>query len=124
MVIANISFPGALAIRVTSGVADHLRNTSRSLVKYIISTDFGPLVTSAQDVSDAVASFVSPSGSLVTVLRETHGESDEKKRFVEVWKEANLQAIADVTKMHGSFYTDSKRRIAIYSRDKISDTGI
>lgn len=99
---------------MTSGIVDYLRNTRRSLVKHIISTDSGTFVTSAQDASDAVASFVSPSGGLVAVLRESAGDSGEKKRLVEVWKGASLQAIADVTKLHGSFYTDGKCSIDVY----------
>ena len=91
---------------MTSSVVDHLRNTRRSLVKHIVTTDSGPFITPAQDASDAVSSFVSPTGSLVAVLREAPGRNDEKKRFVEVWKGNSLHAIADVTKLHGSFYTD------------------
>ncbi|KLO07772.1 alpha/beta-hydrolase [Schizopora paradoxa] len=98
---------GASTIRVTSSVVDHLRNTRRSLVKHIITTSSGSFITPAQDASDAVSSFVSSTGSLVAVLRETQGQNGEEKRFVEVWKENSLQAIADVTKIHGSFYTDA-----------------
>ncbi len=99
-------------IRVTTSVADQLKNTKRSLVKYVSIYPSETFATPAQDMSDAVATFPSPSGSLLAVLRESFVEGGEKKRFVEVWKGSSLQAISDVTKLHGSFYVDGEIRFS------------
>ncbi|KLO15567.1 hypothetical protein SCHPADRAFT_253490, partial [Schizopora paradoxa] len=91
-------------IRVTTSVEDHLKNTYRSLVKYISVSPSDAYATPAQDLSDAVATFPSPSGALLAVLRESTADGGEKKRFVEVWRGSSLQAVSEVTKLHGSFY--------------------
>ena len=94
-------------IRVTTSVSDHLRNTKRTMVKYV--TAASPyFATPAQDAGDAVASFASPSGSLCAVLREVAVEGGDKKRFVEIWKGDTLKAEKEVTKLHGAFYMDGK----------------
>ena len=105
-------------LRVTTSVNDHLRNRTRSLVKYVFPSNTntnanananaggaGAFATPAQDMGDAVASFVSPSGTHLVVLREST-TNDIDARFVEVWQGDLLMWSKDVTGEHGSFYTD------------------
>jgi acylaminoacyl-peptidase len=63
-----------------------------------------------EEAGDMVASAMSPSGTLLAVLREQADQalSGGKKRYVELWREENLEISLDVTEKHGSFYTDGK----------------
>ena len=100
-------------VRVTTSVTDHSRNTKRTLVKFV--TAAAPyFATPATDAGDASVSYVSPTGSLLAVLREVSGESGEKRRFVEVWKGDTLKAQKEVTKTHGAFYTDGAYMFIVF----------
>ncbi|KAI5121465.1 hypothetical protein M0805_003922 [Coniferiporia weirii] len=101
--------PQNLTVRVTTSVNDHVRNVKRNMVKHVfVSPETEEeFATPAQDQSDAVASYASPSGRLLIVLRETYAEDIHgKKRFVEVWDGDALRASQEVTKTHGGFYID------------------
>lgn len=63
----------------------------------------------SQDVSpEVLTSIVSQSGKLIAILRETSESSGGKKRFVEVWAGERLEVSVEVSKLHGSFYTDGQ----------------
>jgi hypothetical protein len=58
-------------------------------------------------VSDVVSWAASPSGKYIANLREVSGDTkDEKKRFVEVWRDGRLEVQCEVTDTHKSFYAD------------------
>ncbi|KAF8591662.1 alpha/beta-hydrolase [Ramaria rubella] len=89
-------------IRVTTSVRDHLRNVKRTAVKHIVSTASDVIATPSQEASE-LASVPSPSGTRIGILREV-SDGALKKRFVEVWLGDHLEAIKEVTKLHGEFY--------------------
>lgn len=101
------SYTYLAAIRVTTSVRDHIRNTKRALTKHIISTPTFKeiVVTPVQDAGDALASFPSPSGKRLGVLREIQ-DGGAKKRFVEVWFGNRLEASKEVTKTHEDFHVN------------------
>ena len=106
----SFSYCAGHALRVTSTVADHLRNVRRNTVKHIlVSASEESWSTPAQEQSDAVATYVSASGRLLVILKELRpSDSSATKRFVEVWRGDALLAVKDVTDVHGAFYTDGR----------------
>ncbi|THG95145.1 hypothetical protein EW145_g8014, partial [Phellinidium pouzarii] len=114
--------PQSTTIRVTTSVGDHVRNARRSMVKHVfVSADAEEegLATPSQDQSDAAASYVSPSGRLLVVLREMYAEESRgKKRYVEVWEGDALLGIQDVTNTHAAFYTDEVFSSYGFDRDE------
>lgn len=112
------------ALRVSLSVADHLRNVRRVAVKNVlVSTDSEDgWATPAQDQADAIATYVSPSGRFLVVLRDCRpADSSTTKRFVEVWRGDALLAIKDVTPVHGAFYADGKHNILQKDESIITD---
>lgn len=97
-------------MRISSTVADHLRNIRRNTAKHIlVSASEESWSAPAQEQSDAVATYVSASGRHIVVLRELRpSDSSIVKRLIEVWRGDALLAIKDVTNAHGVFYTDGK----------------
>ncbi|KAL4071637.1 Alpha/Beta hydrolase protein [Scleroderma yunnanense] len=97
-------------VRVTYSIRDHERNTKRQLIKtFTLSrpeSDWTILSTIvSHESSDIQASALSSSKTYQAILREIC-DSNEKKRFVEVWTNSQLVASLDVTKHHGPFHTD------------------
>lgn len=56
------------------------------------------------EVIGIISTAYSPSGNLKATLRET----DDKKRFVEIWNHDIIVACKDVTDEHGIFYADGR----------------
>jgi len=103
-----------VVVQVVSTSQDHTRNAKRTTSKtFFIKSSrsdgtFTVIASPSQDVSpEVVASAISYSGKLTTILRETNSAGD-KKRFVEVWEGERLEASVNVTKAHGVFYTDGE----------------
>jgi acylaminoacyl-peptidase len=102
-----------IVVQVLSSSQDHIRNSKRTTSKtFFIQSNhpdgtFTAIASAGQDVSpEVVALAISPSGKLTAILREiTLGD---KKRFVEIWEDERLEASVDVTRAHGTFYTDGE----------------
>lgn len=96
-------------LRVITSIADHSRDTRRTNIKtVVVASDNAIHTLITPDIPQIVASVLSPSGKYLAVLREATEDrtSHEKRRYVEIWSEANLVAEQDVTDVHGAFYTD------------------
>ncbi|KAL0956583.1 hypothetical protein HGRIS_002721 [Hohenbuehelia grisea] len=111
--VAGSFLQGSSAISTTYSIRDHDRNIKRTVTKTLFpssqsqddSNDASSLTWSgfSQELpKEVVASAFSPSGARRAVLRET----DEKKRFVEIWRGDAIEASLDVTEKHGAFYAD------------------
>ena len=103
-----------VVVQVVSTSQDHTRNAKRTTSKtFFIKSSrsdgtFTVIASPSQDVSpEVVASAISYSGKLTTILRETNSAGD-KKQFVEVWEGERLEVSVNVTKAHGVFYTDGE----------------
>ncbi|TFK48157.1 alpha/beta-hydrolase [Heliocybe sulcata] len=106
----SAQFVDSNAVHATLSVRDHTRNTKRTLVKTIFVEPNSDAVIGApsQELSDVVASVVSPSGLRRARLRELSDATvaGGKKRFVEIWHGDKLEVVRDVTASHGEFYSD------------------
>ncbi|KIK91169.1 hypothetical protein PAXRUDRAFT_831063 [Paxillus rubicundulus Ve08.2h10] len=99
-------------IRVSYSIRDHERNEKRNVSKTFIlprqeSAADSSITTTSQQSSEIQAFLVSPSTERQAILREvsdTNGGG--KKRYVEVWRNSQLEASLEVTKRHGQFNTD------------------
>lgn len=125
-VYASAKFLSDKVIQVLSTSQDHTRNAKRTTSKtFFVKSSrsdgtFTVIASPSQDVSpEVVASAISPSGKLTTILRETDSAGD-KKRFVEVWEGERLEASVNVTKVHGVFYTDDQLSTLAFSPSESS----
>ncbi|KAF8838080.1 alpha/beta-hydrolase [Paxillus ammoniavirescens] len=100
------------AIRVSYSIRDHERNVKRNVTKTFIlprqelAAD-SSISTTTEESSEIQAFLVSPSRERQAILREvsdTNGGG--KKRYVEVWRNSQLEASLEVSKRHGQFHTD------------------
>ncbi|KAE9401852.1 alpha/beta-hydrolase [Gymnopus androsaceus JB14] len=98
--VPTLAFLHETAVEVQCSVRDHARNVKRTLSKSI-SLDTGASTPSVE-VIGIISTAYSPSGNLKATLRET----DDKKRFVEIWNNDIIVACKDVTDEHGIFYAD------------------
>ncbi|KDQ56032.1 hypothetical protein JAAARDRAFT_70881 [Jaapia argillacea MUCL 33604] len=101
-------FVDSNVIDATLSIKDHTRNTRRTVIKSIFLGDsLSKTVVSSDAPADVIASVFSRSGKRKTLLRETSDQGDGgKKRYVEVWFGDVLEASKEVTKLHGTFYSD------------------
>lgn len=91
------------SVQLSYSVTDHTRNTKRTTSSTIwLDAPAAPKSTPAQDVSDVRLAAASPSRRLEAVLRETA----DQKRFVEIWRNGQLDVCHDVTDAHDAFYND------------------
>ncbi|KAF7344008.1 Peptidase-S9 domain-containing protein [Mycena venus] len=93
-------------VQVHSSIKDNLRDIKRSLSTAIVAGSPNASVAPAVDVGDVVASTAAPTGSACFPRRAVLRETTEKKRFLEIWIGDVLEGSKDVTKLHGSFYSD------------------
>ena len=102
-----------LALRVVTSVRDHTNNRKRTIVKTIALPigDEEPVVISQEQAESVIASTVSRSGARIGILKESK-EGDKIKRYVEIWRGSAAEAILDVTKEHGEFYSDGPLPLA------------
>ena len=114
-----------IVVQVLSSSQDHIRNSKRTTSKtFFIQSNhpdrtFTAIASAGQDVSpEVIASTISPSGKLTAILRETITLGD-KKRFVEIWEDERLETSVDVTKAHGTFYTDGEPLALLTSHARI-----
>ncbi|KAI0791089.1 alpha beta-hydrolase [Abortiporus biennis] len=104
-------------LRVKTAVNDNDRKLkihgSRTYVLHeeIITSSFTP------ETSEVVASVTSPSGERTAIFREVADSTakDGKKRYVEIWSNDSLLAQAEVSKIHGAFYTDEILSLVSFS---------
>lgn len=77
-----------------------LRGTDSAIDSPVISS------TINQDPSEISAFLCAPSEKRHAFLKEVSDANGAKKRYVEVWSGAQLEASLEVTKQHGQFHTD------------------
>lgn len=77
-----------------------LRSTESTIDSPVIS------LTISQDPSEILAFLCAPSETRHAFLKELPDANGGKKRYVEVWSGAQLEASLEVTKQHGQFHTD------------------
>ena len=102
-----------IVVRVSYSIRDHERNVKRSVTKTLTldgpdsAIDF-PVLSSTinQDSAEIVAFLSAPSEKRHAILREVSDAHSTKKRYVEVWAGAQLEASLEVTNQHGQFHTD------------------
>ena len=85
---------------------------------YVLSGDRVLSASLDPDVTEIIASQVSPSGRYLAILREVHdaNATGEKKRFVEVWSGDKIQGSQEVTQIHDEFYTDGTTSLSSIDR--------
>ncbi|KAJ6554236.1 Alpha/Beta hydrolase protein [Mycena capillaripes] len=106
-VLTSAQFVNDDVVQVNSSIRDNIRDLRRSLTTSIFVSSQSVSAAPAVETGDVVASIVAPAGSVCfprrAVLRET---TAEKKRYLEIWVGDALEVSKDVTKNHGSFYSD------------------
>ena len=109
------SASGQDVVQVSYSVRDHVSKTKRTMVKSLVYTHDGQLVsaTPLQD-TDVVGQIVSPSGTKRAVLRSTKNGNGSTSRFVEIWTDELLQTSLEVSDYHHDFYTDGEISINKY----------
>jgi len=95
-----------LVIQLNAAVKDHTRNIKRTVTKSIVLSGSESFSTPFQEIHEVVKSGYSNDGKYKAVLRETQ----DKKRFVEIWDGDKLEACKEVTDVHGAFYSDGSSR--------------
>ncbi|KAH0833856.1 Alpha/Beta hydrolase protein [Lanmaoa asiatica] len=104
---------GVSVVRISYSIRDHERNVKQSITKSFTLDDLdsaidSPVISSTinQDPSEISAFLSAPSGKRHAFLKEVLNINGTKKRYVEVWSGAQLEASLEVTKQHGQFHTD------------------
>ncbi|KAF9461397.1 Alpha/Beta hydrolase protein [Collybia nuda] len=108
----------ANVIQITSTLHDHVRNIKRNITKSIDVNDLSsPQIW--QEIGDMIGFCLSPSGTRRAVLREVKAQTDTK-RYIEIWRDTQIEASADVTDAHGGFYTDEHLSSLAFSPSETS----